>query len=181
MPITTHNIRMNSDNFYLKTPSDHWQMPIHTPLGRMTLLANEQGLSGAWFDQQKHVPDLQHLPWGPGQCWLLKAKQQLNDYFSGQRQQFELPLSPFGGSDFQHAVWHALAMIPFGRYATYADIARYLGKPQSARAVGAAVGRNPLSIFLPCHRVVASTGALTGYAGGLNRKVAVLDIEGMLL
>ena len=72
-------------------------------------------------------------------------------------------------------------MIPFGRFASYADIARYLGQPQSARAVGTAVGRNPLSIFLPCHRVVASSGALTGYAGGLDRKVALLQIEGMVL
>jgi methylated-DNA-[protein]-cysteine S-methyltransferase len=82
---------------------------------------------------------------------------------------------------FQHQVWQALAMIPFGRFTSYADIARFIGKPQSARAVGMAVGRNPLGIFLPCHRVVASNGALTGYAGGLDRKVALLKIEGTLL
>jgi methylated-DNA-[protein]-cysteine S-methyltransferase len=172
---------MTLTDMLLKKPLDHWQMPIHTPLGRMTLLANTQGLCGAWFDQQKHLPDLQHMPWGPSQCWLLQAKQQLSEYFSGKRTQFDLPLSPFGGSDFQRTVWQALAMIPFGRFASYADIARYLGQPQSARAVGTAVGRNPLSIFLPCHRVVASSGALTGYAGGLDRKVALLQIEGMVL
>ena len=98
----------------LKNPPDHWQMPIHTPLGRMTLLANAQGLCGAWFEQQKHSPDLHNMPWGPGQCWLLQAKQQLSEYFSGKRTQFELPLSPFGGSEFQRTVWQALAMIPFG-------------------------------------------------------------------
>ena len=172
---------MTRTDMLLKKPLDHWQMPIHTPLGRMTLLANAQGLCGAWFDQQKHLPDLQHMPWGPSQCWLLQAKQQLSEYFSGKRTQFDVPLSPLGGSDFQRTVWQALAMIPFGRFASYADIARHLGQPQSARAVGTAVGRNPLSIFLPCHRVVASSGALTGYAGGLDRKVALLQIEGMLL
>ena len=172
---------MTLTDMLLKKPLDHWQMPIHTPLGRMTLLANTQGLCGAWFDQQKHLPDLQHMPGGPSQCWLLQAKQQLSEYFSGKRTQFDLPLSPFGGSEFQRTVWQALAMIPFGRFASYADIARYLGQPQSARAVGTAVGRNPLSIFLPCHRVVASSGALTGYAGGLDRKVALLQIEGMVL
>ena len=161
--------------------STQWQMPIHTPLGKMTLVASPQGLCGAWFEHQKHFPHLQHLPWGPSQRWLLHAKAQLAEYFSGKRQQFELPLTPVDGTVFQHQVWQALAMIPFGRFTSYADIARFIGKPQSARAVGMAVGRNPLGIFLPCHRVVASNGALTGYAGGLDRKVALLKIEGTLL
>lgn len=156
-------------------------MPIHTPLGQMTLLASEQGLCGAWFEHQKHFPRLQHLPWGPSQCWLVKAKTQLAEYFAGKRQLFELPLTPAGGTEFQQQVWQALAMIPFGQFTSYADIARFIGKPQSARAVGMAVGRNPLSIFLPCHRVVASNGGLTGYAGGLDRKRALLKLEGSLL
>ena len=158
-----------------------WQMPIHTPLGQMTLVASEHGLCGAWFEQQKHFPKLQHLPWSPSQRWLVNAKTQLAEYFAGTRQYFELPLTPIGGTGFQQQVWQALAMIPFGRFTSYADIARFIGKPQSARAVGMAVGRNPLGIFLPCHRVVASNGALTGYAGGLDRKVALLKIEGTLL
>ena len=158
-----------------------WQMPIHTPLGQMTLVASEHGLCGAWFEQQKHFPKLQHLPWGLSQRWLVNAKTQLAEYFAGTRQYFELPLTPIGGTGFQQQVWQALAMIPFGRFTSYADIARFIGKPQSARAVGMAVGRNPLGIFLPCHRVVASNGALTGYAGGLDLKVALLTIEGSLL
>lgn len=158
-----------------------WQMPINTPLGAMTLVASEQGLQGAWFDNQAHKPDISTLPWGAGKTWLREARQQLCEYFAGQRQQFALPLHPCGVSEFQHKVWQALALIPFGRFVTYADIARYLGQAQAARAIGMAVGRNPLSIFLPCHRVVASNGALTGYAGGLDRKIALLQIEGMLL
>jgi methylated-DNA-[protein]-cysteine S-methyltransferase len=112
---------------------------------------------------------------------LLQAKTQLAEYFAGKRQQFELPLTPLDGTVFQQQIWQALAMIPFGKFASYADIARFIGKPQSARAVGMAVGRNPLGIFLPCHRVLSSSGALTGYAGGLERKVALLKIEGILL
>jgi methylated-DNA-[protein]-cysteine S-methyltransferase len=162
-------------------PTAQWQMPIKTPLGQMTLVADEHGLQGAWFEHQAHFPDLSHLRWGPNIHWLCEAKKQLAEYFAGRRQQFELPLRPYGGSPFQHTVWQALADIPFGRYSTYADIARHLGQPQSARAIGTAVGRNPLSIFLPCHRVVGSNGALTGYAGGLERKVALLQLEGILL
>jgi methylated-DNA-[protein]-cysteine S-methyltransferase len=161
--------------------SDQWQMPVQTPLGQMTLVASQHGLCGAWFEHQKHVPDLHHLPWGPSQSWLLQAKAQLSEYFEGKRKLFELPLIPLGGTGFQHQVWQALAMIPFGKFSSYAEIARFIGKPQSARAVGMAVGRNPLSIFLPCHRVMASNGALTGYAGGLDRKISLLKIEGTLL
>ena len=163
-----------------QTP-DQWQMPIKTPLGQMTLVADEHGLQGAWFEHQAHIPSLSHLRWGPNMHWLCEARKQLSEYFAGRRQQFELPLRPYGGSEFQHKVWLALAQIPFGRFTSYADIARHLGQPQAARAIGMAVGRNPLSIFLPCHRVVASNGALTGYAGGLERKVALLQLEGTLL
>jgi len=172
---------MNLSHAFAPFASTHWQMPIHTPLGQMTLVASQQGLCGAWFEHQKHFPHLQHLPWGPNQCWLLQAKTQLAEYFADKRQQFELPLTPLDGTVFQQQVWQALAMIPFGKFASYADIARFIGKPQSARAVGMAVGRNPLGIFLPCHRVLSSSGALTGYAGGLERKVALLKIEGILL
>lgn len=158
-----------------------WQMPISTPLGGMTLVASAQGLQGAWFEDQAHRPDLTALPWGASQPWLREARKQLSEYFAGQRRQFELPLQPYSGSDFQRTVWQALAMIPFARFVSYAEIAKHLGRPQAARAIGMAVGRNPLSIFLPCHRVVASDGALTGYAGGLDRKIALLQLEGTLL
>jgi methylated-DNA-[protein]-cysteine S-methyltransferase len=113
--------------------------------------------------------------------WLRLAKTQLSEYFAGQRQQFELALSPLSGSAFQQQVWRALQDIPFGRFTSYGDIAQHLHHPNGARAVGMAVGRNPWSIIVPCHRVVGAQGALTGYAGGLERKVDLLQREGMLL
>ena len=122
---------------------DQWQMPIKTPLGQMTLVADEHGLQGAWFEHQAHIPSLSHLRWGPNMHWLCEARKQLSEYFAGRRQQFELPLRPYGGSEFQHKVWQALAQIPFGRFASYADIARHLGQPQAARAIGMAVGDVP--------------------------------------
>lgn len=161
------------------THTEQWQMPIQTPLGQMTLVAHSHGLSGAWFEHQKHAPALQHLPWGPSQHWLVQAKKQLSEYFAGHRKHFDLPLLPTTGTGFQQQVWQALSLIPFGRFASYGDLARYLGKPSSARAVGMAVGRNPLGIFLPCHRVMSSQGALTGYAGGLDKKLALLKLEGI--
>jgi|MGYP003335875697 methylated-DNA-[protein]-cysteine S-methyltransferase len=158
-----------------------WQMPIKTPLGTMTLMAHSLGLCGAWFEHQKHAPELDQTPWGPDQPWLLSAKHQLMDYFSGKRTQFDVPLMPLGGTAFQRKVWRALSQIPYGRYCSYTDVAEYIGKPEAARAVGMAVGRNPLSIFLPCHRVVGQQGGLTGYAGGIERKIALLSLEGVLL
>ena len=158
-----------------------WQMPINTPLGSMTLVASEQGLCGAWFDDQRYKPDTQALPWGPSVHWLRQAKTQLREYFAGQRQQFELALAPLSGSAFQQQVWRALQDIPFGRFTSYGEIAQHLKHPKGARAVGMAVGRNPWSVIVPCHRVVGANGALTGYAGGLNRKVDLLQREGMLL
>jgi methylated-DNA-[protein]-cysteine S-methyltransferase len=165
----------------LSKPAKVWQMPINTPLGGMTLVASEQGLCGAWFDDQRYKPDTQALPWGPSVPWLRQAKWQLAEYFAGTRQQFELALAPLHGSAFQQQVWQALQAIPFGRFTSYGDLAQHLQHPNAARAVGMAVGRNPWSIIVPCHRVVGANGALTGYAGGLNRKVALLQREGMLL
>lgn len=167
-----------------KVFADHcqaWQMPISTPLGGMTLVATEAGLSGAWFDNQRHKPSIQHLPWGPKQHWLRMAKQQLSEYFAGQREQFDLALDAISGSLFQQRVWQAMRQIPFGRFSTYGELAQHLNHSNGARAVGMAVGRNPWSIIVPCHRVVAASGALTGYAGGLDRKLALLQQEGLLL
>ena len=174
LPMTPHRVT-------LRSTVSQWRMPVQTPLGAMTLVACAQGLQGAWFEQQAHHPDIFDLPRDDAQVWLRQAGQQLSEYFAGQRQQFDLPFQPYAGSEFQRKVWQAMAMIPFGRFASYADIARQLGQPQAARAIGMAVGRNPLSIFLPCHRVVGSNGALTGYAGGLDRKLALLQLEGALL
>ncbi|MES2360717.1 MAG: methylated-DNA--[protein]-cysteine S-methyltransferase [Pseudomonadota bacterium] len=111
---------------------------------------------------------------------LKKVIQQLTQYFSGQRTQFDVPLDLSGGTDFQQAVWQVLLAIPQGRTASYSDVSQRIGKPAAVRAVGAAVGRNPVSIIVPCHRVVGVNGSLTGYAGGLERKTALLKLEGAL-
>jgi methylated-DNA-[protein]-cysteine S-methyltransferase len=158
-----------------------WQMPVNSPLGSLTLVASDKGLCGVWFEDQAHKPDLRHLPWGPSQHWLRLAKTQLTEYFAGKRSSFDLPLDLANGSAFQQGVWYALLKIPYGRYSTYGELAQHLGQAQAARAVGMAVGRNPLSIIVPCHRVVGANGTLTGYAGGLWRKMDLLQREGTLL
>jgi methylated-DNA-[protein]-cysteine S-methyltransferase len=108
---------------------------------------------------------------------LVEAERQLAEYFAGRRQRFALPLDP-SGTTFQRDVWDALQTIPFGETRSYAQIAKQIGQPRAVRAVGAANGRNPLSIVVPCHRVVGSTGALTGFAGGLAVKARLLALEG---
>lgn len=107
------------------------------------------------------------------------AKQQLSEYFTGQRQHFDVPLVP-QGTPFQQEVWHQLSQIPFGECRSYADIARAINRPKAVRAVGAANGRNSLPIFVPCHRVIGSNGTLTGFAGGLDMKAWLLKLEGYL-
>ena len=172
---------MLSSSAFAPFLANAWQMPVNSPLGQLTLVASDNGLCGVWFEDQAHRPNLRHLRWGPSQPWLRSGKAQLADYFAGKRQSFDLPLDFSLGSEFQQRVWRALAQIPFGRYSTYGELAQHLGQAQAARAVGMAVGRNPLSIIVPCHRVVGANGALTGYAGGLSRKLDLLQREGTLL
>ncbi len=148
-----------------------------SPLGPMTLAASATGLCGVWFDGQKHQPDLQHLRMEPSHALLQKANTQLAEYFAGQRTQFDVALDMQYGTAFQQAVWKQLLRIAPGRTVSYGAIASAVGRPMASRAVGAAVGRNPVSIIVPCHRVVGSSGALTGYAGGLDRKTALLHLE----
>jgi len=150
---------------------------FNSPLGPMTLAASAQGLYGVWFDGQAHQPDPQHWEVKPAHPVLQAAATQLAAYFAAQRARFELPLDLSLGTPFQQSVWERLRAIPYGVTQSYGEIARYLGQPAASRAVGAAVGRNPLSIIVPCHRVVGSKGALTGYAGGLERKIALLQLE----
>src|SRR5205085_10993638 len=107
---------------------------------------------------------------------LCEAKQQIDEYFAGSRERFDVPLAP-AGTSFQRAVWNAIAEVPHGATRTYANLAERVGHPGSARAAGAATGRNPLSIIVPCHRIVGSDGSLTGYAGGLDRKRHLLALE----
>ncbi len=160
------------------------QTRIATPLGDVRLAASPAGLCGLWFDGQRHQPG----PWLDGPtAWpedtahpvLRSAATQLQQYFSGERTRFDLPLDLSGGTPFQQAVWQALLQIDTGQTRSYAALARMLDRPLAVRAVGAAVGRNPVSVVVPCHRVLGSGGAMTGYAGGLPRKVALLRREGV--
>ena len=156
------------------------QARIDTPLGPLTALASDAGLMGLWFDTQQHSPGLMDAPEEPAQRWLAQTRVELDDYFAGRRRRFGMALAP-QGTPFQEAVWRVLFTIACGDTTSYGRIARELGNPLASRAVGAAVGRNPISIIVPCHRVIGENGTLTGYAGGLDRKQALLDLEGAAL
>jgi methylated-DNA-[protein]-cysteine S-methyltransferase len=166
----------------MKFPASLVQKHYHSPLGPIILVASDQALVGAWFDDQDHLPpQLQgHSAWqnAPEHPVLRHASRQLKEYFEGQRKVFELRLDLSFGTAFQQSVWQALLKIPFGHTRCYADVASAIAKPKAVRAVGAAVGRNPLSIIVPCHRVLGADGTLTGYAGGLERKTYLLQLEG---
>jgi len=151
------------------------------PLGAMTLAATPRGLSGVWFDGQRHGPDRSAWRHDPEHPVLRQAIEQLTQYFAGQRQQFELPLDLSMGTPFQQQVWQALLGIAPGATTSYGRLSAAIGKPAAVRALGAAVGRNPVSVVVPCHRVLGTDGSLTGYAGGLDRKTALLSLEGATL
>ena len=151
-----------------------------SPLGPMLLAATDRGLAGVWFVGQRHGPDSRDWREDPRHPVLREAVAQLAAWFAGERSRFELPLDLQAGTPFQQDVWKALLAIPRGGTTSYAELARRVGRPSAARAVGAAVGRNPLSVVVPCHRVVGSGGGLTGYAGGLERKTALLRLEGAM-
>ncbi len=160
------------------------QTTIASPLGPMLLATSPHGLVGAWFTDQRHFPRAERIqgwPELPAHPVLIEAARQLGAYFLGARTSFQLPLDLASGTAFQQAVWRALLQIPAGSTLSYSALATQLGKPAAVRAVGAAVGRNPLSIVVPCHRVLGVNGALTGYAGGLERKTALLHLEGALV
>ena len=153
---------------------------IDTPLGTYVLAAGDDTLIGVWREAQKHFPVIARLgdPADGDHPILDAAAAQLLEYLNGERTAFDLPMAPVG-TPFQHRVWDQLQQIPFGSTTTYGAIARALDSPRAAQAVGAAVGSNPLSIVVPCHRVLASNGALTGYAGGMETKRALLHLEGV--
>jgi methylated-DNA-[protein]-cysteine S-methyltransferase len=152
------------------------QAIIETPLGPLTALASPAGLHGLWFDRQQHGPGPLAARHDASQRWIAQTRAELAEYFGGTRRRFDVPLRP-QGTPFQEAVWRLLCEIACGDTTSYGRIAQALGRSQGARAVGAAVGRNPISILVPCHRVVGGQGALTGYAGGLARKEALLARE----
>lgn len=159
-------------------------------LGPLTLVAEVDGavaegdgaLTGLYFSPHRHAPAAEHFGDVISDADLAShpvlsvARAQLSEYFAGQRQEFHVPLAP-RGTAFQHRVWGALRDIPFARTASYGQIAAAIGAPGSARAVGMANGRNPISIIVPCHRVIGSDGSLTGYGGGAAHKQTLLDLE----
>jgi methylated-DNA-[protein]-cysteine S-methyltransferase len=151
---------------------------MKSPWGEILLAASDRGLSGIYFKRQKYHPRL-------GADWKLDrkhpvlktAKRQLKEYFAGKRQEFDLTLDP-SGTSYQRAVWKAIARVPYGKTISYGELAKRSGHPDAPRAAGAATGRNPIGIVVPCHRIVGANGSLTGYAGGLDRKRALLTLEG---
>jgi len=155
------------------------QATLNTPLGALLLARTPAGLAGVWFEGQKHHPAPLSVLRRPDDALLRRAADQLHAYFAGEALAFDVPLD-LHGTPFQRAVWQALLAIPSGSTRSYGDIARSLGLPTAVRAVGAAVGRNPVSVIVPCHRVVGSDGSLTGYAGGVDRKRALLALERVL-
>lgn len=152
---------------------DYWQGPH----GRMLLVADEKALTSVSFVGQKYAPRV-------AKDWtrdgarrpIAAAKRELAEYFAGRRTRFSVKLAP-RGTPFQRRVWKAIAGVGFGRTIAYAELARRAGRPGSARAAGAATGRNPLGVIVPCHRIVGADGSLTGYAGGLAKKKALLALE----
>ncbi|WP_433268026.1 methylated-DNA--[protein]-cysteine S-methyltransferase [Actinosynnema sp. CS-041913] len=152
---------------------------VDSPVGPLTLVATDGGLSGLYMTDQRYRPADDSF--GPADASLFgDVIVQLEEYFAGRRTEFELPLDLLG-TPFQRAVWTALCSIPYGETVTYGELASTLGRPTAARAVGMANGRNPIGIIVPCHRVVGSTGDLTGYGGGLGRKRQLLDFESQTL
>lgn len=154
---------------------------INSPLGTIRLVASDSSLLGCYFHGQKYFPDIT-------QEWIEASdhpvieliKTALFDYFEGKVSLSDLPLD-LAGTPFQQTVWQALLTIPYGETTTYGELAEAMGRPKSTRAVAAAIGRNPVSVIVPCHRVIGKSGSLTGYAGGLNRKRKLLELEGVLV
>ena len=152
-----------------------------SPVGDLTMVASEHGLAALlWENDDPTRVRLSRGEEAPTHPLLQEVARQLQEYFSGRLISFDLPLD-FNGTEFQKSVWAALLHIPFGETRSYGEIARDIGRPSASRAVGAANGRNPLSIIAPCHRVVGSTGALTGFAGGIEVKRHLLDHERAVL
>ncbi len=151
---------------------------MESPIGTLTLVGSDGVLSGLYMNQHQHGPGAE----GVGERvhrGFEQAEEELREYFDRKRTQFTIPLA-MEGTDFQKSVWSRLCAIPFGETRSYRQIAEEIGNPKSVRAVGLANGKNPISIVVPCHRVIGSDGSLTGYGGGLERKKFLLELEGAL-
>jgi methylated-DNA-[protein]-cysteine S-methyltransferase len=161
-----------------KTAKIYVSKTIGSPVGELTLIASDHGLAAIlWENDRPGRVRLDVVAEDPKHPILVETERQLAEYFAGRRKAFDLTLD-FAGTEFQNKVWRALLTIPFGETRTYAEIARQIGQPKAVRAVGAANGRNPISIVTPCHRVIGSSGKLTGFAGGLEVKAQLLRLEG---
>ncbi|MGI8948492.1 MAG: methylated-DNA--[protein]-cysteine S-methyltransferase [Ornithinimicrobium sp.] len=156
------------------------QLIVDSPVDELTLVGDDIALHAVYFAEHRHAPVRDRLgaPVRRGEApgVLTAAADQLAEYFAGERTDFELPLAP-AGTTFQRRVWDGLHAIPYGRTRSYGELATALGVTGAARAVGMANGRNPLSIVVPCHRVIGADGSLSGYGGGVQRKQALLDLE----
>ena len=157
------------------------QAQVESPVGPLTLLATARGLAGLWFDAQKYHPGELDAPVDAKQMHIAAAIAWLGAYWSKRDTASKKVALDLHGTPFQRAVWKALLEIPHGGTRSYGEIAARAGKADAARAAGAAIGRNPVGIIVPCHRVIGRDGSLTGYAGGLERKLALLQLEGALL
>lgn len=147
-----------------------------SPLGTLLLAANERGVCGVYFEQHNYFNGTQDWVRDEAHPHLQEAAAQLDEYFGGRRTGFDVPLD-LAGTPFQRSVWNALRALPFGATTTYQAIAQGIANPNAVRAAGTAIGRNPISIIVPCHRVVGASGGLSGYAGGLERKRYLLALE----
>lgn len=150
---------------------------VESPVGKLKMVASDKGLVAVlWQNDKPSRVRLGELTEGSRHPVLLKAEKELAEYFAGKRKAFSVPLD-MRGTGFQRNVWEALLAIPFGETRSYGQLAKQIGKPSASRAVGAANGKNPLSIIVPCHRVIGSTGKLTGFAGGMQTKAQLLSME----
>ncbi len=150
---------------------------MKSPVGRLLIVSNEEALVEIRFEKNKLGIEPED-GWCRGGKVIDRARKQLEEYFAGRRTEFDLPLAP-EGTPFQQRVWQELQAIPFGVTISYGELARRVGNPAACRAVGAANGKNPVSIVIPCHRVIGSSGSLTGFGGGLDAKKTLLGVEGM--
>ncbi|MGD8112747.1 methylated-DNA--[protein]-cysteine S-methyltransferase [Vibrio sp. TRT 17S01] len=155
----------------------HYYTIISTPLGKLTLQASDEGITGTWFETHTTKPEQLGIE-SPSHFVLQQAAKELTEYFAGKRTTFEVAVAA-SGTDFQRKVWQALRTIPYGQTWSYQQLAEAIDNPKAVRAVGLANGKNPVSIIVPCHRVIGKNGKLTGYAGGVERKEALLKLEGV--
>jgi methylated-DNA-[protein]-cysteine S-methyltransferase len=160
-------------------PKTHVYKMMPSPVGQLKLVASDTGLAAIlWENDDPKRVRLDIVGEDPSHPVLVETERQLREYFAGKRKTFNVKME-FAGTAFQRQVWKALLAIPFGETRSYGDIARALGNPAAVRAVGAANGKNPISIIAPCHRVIGANGKLTGFAGGLEAKARLLALEGI--